>query len=85
MTPSPPACAMAIAMRASVTVSIAEAMIGRLSEIELVSLVRMSTSAGMTSDGPGSRSTSSKVRPSRIKPSRESVIVNSDAGSDRLF
>ena len=33
MTPMPPACAMAIAMRASVTVSIAEAMIGMLSAI----------------------------------------------------
>ncbi len=31
ITPTPPACAMAIAMRASVTVSIAEAMIGILS------------------------------------------------------
>ncbi len=34
MTPMPPACAMAIAIRASVTVSIAEAMIGMLSEID---------------------------------------------------
>ncbi|MNR55445.1 hypothetical protein D3C85_1758160 [compost metagenome] len=66
------------------TVSIAEAMIGRFSEIDLVSLVRMSTSAGITSDGPGSSRTSSKVKPSRIRPSRESVIVNSDAGWNRL-
>ena len=30
MTPMPPACAMAMAIRASVTVSMAEAMIGML-------------------------------------------------------
>ncbi len=34
MTPSPPACAMAIASGASVTVSMAAEMIGRFSEIE---------------------------------------------------
>jgi hypothetical protein len=33
MTPMPPACAMAMASRASVTVSMAEEMIGRLSVI----------------------------------------------------
>ncbi len=71
---------MAIAIFASVTVSMAEAMIGRFSEIVLVSCVRMSTSAGMTSEGPGSSSTSSKVRPSRIRPSSIWDIVNSDTG-----
>ncbi len=40
MTPRPPFCAMAIAMRASVTVSIAEAMMGRLSATERVRRVR---------------------------------------------
>ena len=40
----PPACAMAIAMRASVTVSMAEAMIGMLSGMARVTRVRMSTS-----------------------------------------
>ena len=39
MTPRPPAWAMAMAMRASVTVSMAEAMIGRLRRIERVSRV----------------------------------------------
>ena len=53
MTPSPPFWAMAIAMRASVTVSIAEAMIGRLRAIERVSRVSTLTSAGSTSEWPG--------------------------------
>ena len=57
----PPACAMAIAIRASVTVSIAEEMIGMLSEIARVMRVRISTSDGSTSDGPGFSSTSSNV------------------------
>ena len=48
MTPMPPACAMAMASRASVTVSIAAERIGRLSEIDRVSRVRMSASAGST-------------------------------------
>src|SRR5947207_690797 len=46
MTPSPPACAMAIAILASVTVSMAEATIGILSEISRVMQVRISTSDG---------------------------------------
>ena len=48
MTPMPPACAMAMASRASVTVSIAAEMIGRLSAIERVSRVRTSASPGST-------------------------------------
>ena len=36
MTPMPPACAMAMASRASVTVSIAEEMIGRFRGIARV-------------------------------------------------
>ena len=60
----PPACAMAIAILYSVTVSMAEAMIGRLSEIERVMRVRISTSDGSTSDRPGLSSTSSKVNAS---------------------
>ena len=62
----PPACAMAIAMRASVTVSIAEAMIGMLSGMARVTRERISTSDGRTSERPGFRSTSSKVKASRI-------------------
>ena len=61
MTPMPPACAMAMARLASVTVSMAEETIGMLSAIARVSRVRMSTSDGITSDGPGLSSTSSKV------------------------
>ena len=48
MTPMPPAWAMAMASRASVTVSIAAEMIGRLSVIERVSRVAMSASPGST-------------------------------------
>ena len=64
----PPACAMAIAMRASVTVSIAEEMIGMLSAMSRVMRVRISTSAGSTSDRPGFSSTSSKVSASSGPP-----------------
>ena len=62
MTPRPPACAMAMARRASVTVSMADEMIGMLSSIWRVSRVRISTSPGMTKEWPGCNSTSSKVR-----------------------
>ena len=61
----PPACAMAIAMRASVTVSIAALISGMLSAIVEVSRVRVSACAGSTSEAPGTSSTSSKVRASR--------------------
>ena len=64
-TPIPPACAMAMAICTSVTVSIAEARIGILSGIERVTRERISTSAGSTSDRPGLISTSSKVSASR--------------------
>ncbi len=64
MTPMPPACAIAIASRASVTVSIAEERIGRLSRIERVSRVETSTPLGMTVEWPGRSSTSSNARPS---------------------
>ena len=49
----PPACAIAIAILYSVTVSMAEATIGRLSTIERVMRVRISTSDGSTSERPG--------------------------------
>ncbi len=61
MTPMPPACAMAIAIADSLTVSIAEATIGILSTILRVIRERISTSDGMTSDRPGFNNTSSKV------------------------
>ena len=61
MTPSPPCCAMAIARRDSVTVSIAAETIGMLSGTASVRRVRRSTSRGWTRERAGSRRTSSKV------------------------
>jgi hypothetical protein len=55
---------MAIAILASVTVSIADATIGRLRRMVRVSRVAMTTSLGSTSERPGRNSTSSKVSPS---------------------
>src|ERR1700691_1654139 len=78
MMPMPPACAMAIAIGASVTVSMAEATIGMLREILRVIRLRTSTSEGITSDRPGLISTSSKVKPSRglcCEPFRESLLI----------
>src|SRR5262249_25076834 len=60
--------AMAIAMADSVTVSIADVMIGILSAISRVMRVRTSVSVGSTSDRPGFSSTSSKVSASRRRP-----------------
>src|SRR5262245_59191510 len=60
----PPACAMAIAILASVTVSIAEATIGMLSAMPRVMRERISTSEGSTSERPGFSSTSSNVKAS---------------------
>ncbi len=56
---------MAIAMRASVTVSIAAEISGMFSAIAGVTNVRVSAVAGSTSDGPGTSSTSSNVSASR--------------------
>ncbi len=53
MTPMPPAWAMAIAMAASVTVSIAEATMGMFRKMSRVIRERMSTSVGRTSEKPG--------------------------------
>ncbi len=61
MTPMPPACAMAMASRASVTVSMAAEMIGILRSMSPAMRVRMSVSPGITSEWPGCRRTSSKV------------------------
>ncbi len=73
----PPACAMAIAICDSVTVSMAEATIGILTEIERVMRELISTSAGSTSDRPGLISTSSKVSASRGLPLFFAAIANS--------
>ena len=67
----PPFWAMAMAMGASVTVSMAEARIGMLRWIERVSRDAMLTSVGITEDAAGRRSTSSKVRPSMM----ESAVI----------
>ena len=53
MTPMPPASAMAIASLASVTVSIAAEMIGRLRPIVRVSWVPIFVALGMTALNPG--------------------------------
>ena len=53
--------AMAIAIPCSVTVSMADDRIGRLSSMSLVTRLRMSTSVGSTSERAGCSSTSSKV------------------------
>ena len=66
MTPIPPACAMAMAMRASVTVSMAEDSSGMFILMDFVTRVRVSASLGSTEDAPGTSRTSSKVRASRI-------------------
>ena len=63
-TPMPPWRAIAIAIRASVTVSIALDSSGVCSEIDRDRRVAVTASLGKTSDAAGSRSTSSKVNPS---------------------
>ena len=63
-TPMPPALAIAMAMRDSVTVSIAELTSGTRSVMLRVTRDDVSTSLGITSDADGSSRTSSKVRPS---------------------
>ena len=63
-TPSPPARAMAMAILASVTVSIAELTRGTLSRILRVSREEVSAVAGTMSEAAGNSRTSSKVRPS---------------------
>ncbi len=73
----PPACAMAIAMWASVTVSIAEATIGIFSGTLRVMRERISTSDGRTSDRPGFNSTSSKVYASGGTSLAVNAIANS--------
>ncbi len=64
--PMPPSRAMAIAILDSVTVSMAEVIMGVLSVISLVRLVLMSIMFGVTSLFAGISRTSSKVSPSLI-------------------
>ena len=60
----PPERAIAIAIRDSVTVSIAELTNGTFSRIRRVSWLEVSAVAGTTSEAAGSSSTSSNVSPS---------------------
>jgi len=80
MIPTPPCCAMAMASRESVTVSIAAETSGIFSRMLRVSWVVTSTRPGTTSDRAGRSSTSSKVKASGIGPSS---IVGSRAPSGR--
>src|SRR5437868_1401642 len=65
MNPIPPTRAIEIAMRDSVTVSMAALMSGIRRVIRRVSLVLTSAFAGRIEDSPGTSRTSSKVRASR--------------------
>ena len=62
ITPRPPAWAIAIAIRASVTVSIAEEISGMFIRIARVTWVAVSAVAGSTRLAAGTRRTSSKVK-----------------------
>ena len=62
MQPIPPLCAMAIAKRLSVTVSIAAEIIGISIEIFLVIFVLVFVSLGRTSEYRGLSKTSSNVK-----------------------
>jgi len=75
MTPIPPASAMAIASLASVTVSIAAEMIGRLRRIARVSCVPIFVALGITALRPGRSKTSSNARPSGIELGSISAIA----------
>ena len=88
-TPMPPWRAIAIAIRASVTVSIAADTSGTASEISRVSRVAVSASDGITSVSPGSSSTSSKVRP-RVanlagRPSKRGWSLNEKTPKGRRY
>ena len=62
-TPTPPWRAIAMAIRASVTVSMALETSGSWTEMFLDTRDEVSTSLGTTSDSAGTRRTSSKVSP----------------------
>ena len=81
MTPSPPACAIAMARRASATVSIAEEMMGMLSVMSAVSRVRRSTMFGVNCEWPGFSSTSSNV--SAISMGGRGAMVPTPGGPER--
>src|SRR5580692_1784718 len=69
--PMPPSCAMVMASRASVTVSMAAETTGKLTRMSRVSWLDRETSRGRTSEYAGTSSTSSKVSASsRIRIER---------------
>src|ERR1019366_7716408 len=80
MTPSPPFCAIAIARRDSVTVSLAAERMGMFSPIPGASRVFRSVSAGWTFERAGRRRTSSNVRASGISRSFTMGIHTTDGG-----
>ena len=81
MTPRPPAWAMAIAMALSVTVSMAEAMIGMFSRISRVTRVSVLADVGRTAERAGRSSTSSKVRASGIASSASLAMSSLRTGA----
>jgi hypothetical protein len=72
--PIPPSCANAIAMLASVTVSIGELMRGIRNVIRRVNVALTSTLEGTTSLYCGSRRTSSKVIPISVEREKLSIV-----------
>src|SRR6478672_7332401 len=78
----PPCRAMAMAIRDSVTVSIALETSGTRRLTSRVSRVVVSTSLGVTSVSPGRRSTSSYVRPSGA---RRSADCSEGSGKPKLI
>src|SRR5262249_18366279 len=76
MMPIPPAWAMAMAVRASVIVSIAALTSGTLSCMVRVSAVLTSASLGIKSDAAGTKSTSSKVNPSAISKENMRALLS---------
>ncbi len=80
MTPRPPFCAIAIARRDSVTVSIAAERIGMFRPMPGARRVFRSVSAGWTFERAGRRRTSSNVRASGISRSFTMGIHTTDGG-----
>ena len=72
----PPAWAIAIAMRLSVTVSIALESSGIFMRMDCVTRVVVSAVEGSTVDAPGTNKTSSKVSASRISINRSPWVVS---------
>src|SRR6185312_7003063 len=78
-TPAPPCRAIAIAIRASVTVSIAAETSGMFTVMLRLSRVRVRASPGARSEYPGTSRTSSKVSPSSANFSLKMSDADTDA------